>query len=59
MKIRPPTELPKTKSKKLTVKVIDIKTEIPTQFKVGDIIAEIDSELVEKDTVIFGRGDTA
>jgi hypothetical protein len=32
-KIRPPTEFPKNKGKLLTVKVIDVKAEVPSEFK--------------------------
>lgn len=32
MKIKPPTDVPKTKSKKLVVQVIDIKSEINSSF---------------------------
>ena len=43
-KIKPPTEVPKTKSKTLTVKVIDIKNEIPSDFQIYQTIAEIKSD---------------
>ena len=58
-KIKPPTDVPKTRSKKLTVKVIDIKNEIPSDFKVDQIIAEIESDKIEKEPIIFGRGPQA
>jgi hypothetical protein len=43
-KIKPPVDLPKTKPRILKVQVIDIKNEIPSNFKVEEIIAEITSD---------------
>lgn len=56
MKIKPPTDVPKTKSKKLVVQVIDIKSEINSSFQANQIIAELDSEDIKNNPVIFGRG---
>mmetsp|Transcript_13973 Transcript_13973/g.13580 ORF Transcript_13973/g.13580 Transcript_13973/m.13580 type:complete len:90 (-) Transcript_13973:61-330(-) len=47
------------KSKKLVVTVIDIKTEVPSNFKINDVIAELDSEEIKINPVVFGKGANA
>lgn len=51
--------MPKVKSKKLTVTVIDIKAEVSSNYKVNQVIAELNSEEVEKRPIIFGKGEKA
>ena len=51
--------MPKTKPKKLVIKVMDIKSEVKSDFQINDIIAEISSDEVERKAVIFGRGENA
>ena len=50
---------PLTKPKILKVSVIDVKSEVPTEFKINQDIAEIHSDLAEKKPVVFGKGEGA
>ena len=50
---------PKCKRKILRFVVADIKKDIVTDYKAGDVIAEIDAETAEKTPFIFGKGPDA
>lgn len=58
-KVKPIVEHTKAKPKTLKVTVIDIKSEVPSDFEINKDIAEITSDSAERKPIIFGRGEGA